>query len=372
MPGTGRSKGEVAVSSLVSRLSSLAAAGLVVAGATNASGQSINPALKELAAAANKEGSVTLSWSGSTFAGIQGAARYQAAINKMFGTNIRVNFLPGPDMARIANQLATEFTANQRAHVDLLLGASPQLTPLVKIDFFEQVDWKKYLPNRITDQMIELDGRIIRIVTGLSGATYNSRLAPMKPTTLADFLKPEWKGKIASTPYSAGFDVLYAADVWGKEKTTEYVTKLSSQITGLIRCGEAERIATGEYLALVMDCTGQDALQWQEKGAPVGQMMPLDAAQLRYYYFAVPKNAQHPNAAKLYALFQMTEEGQRLSYETWKTDLHFLPGSRMGKMVDGYMKQKVPFKEVTVEWQLQHPEINAGRSEMIKILTTKR
>ena len=42
----------------------------------------------------------------------------------------------------------------------------------------------------------------------------------MKPTTLADFLRPEWKGKIASTPYSAGFDVLYAADVWGKERTT--------------------------------------------------------------------------------------------------------------------------------------------------------
>ena len=95
--------------------------------------------------------------------------------------------------------------------------------------------------------------------------------------------------------------MLYAADVWGKERTVEYVTKLSSQITGLIRCGEAERIATGEYLALVMDCTGQDALQWQEKGAPVGQMMPLDAAQQRYYYFAIPKNAQHPNAAKLYS-----------------------------------------------------------------------
>ena len=179
--------------------------------------------------------------------------------------------------------------------------------------------------------MIELDGRIIRIVTGLSGATYNSRLAPMKPTTLADFLRPEWKGKIASTPYSAGFDVLYAADVWGKERTVEYVTKLSAQITGLIRCGEAERIATGEYLALVMDCTGQDALQWQEKGAPVGQMMPLDAAQLRYYYFAIPKNAQHPNAAKLYTVFQMTEEGQRLSYETWKTDLHFLAGLAHGQ-----------------------------------------
>ena len=344
---------------------------LIGVGASSASAQSVNPALKELAAAANREGTLTLSWSQSTLLGIQGAARFQAAMNKLYGTNIRINFLPGADMARIVNQLATEYAAGQKASVDIALGAAPQLVPVLKADFFEPVDWKSYLPGRITDQMIEMDDRLIRIVTGLSGATYNSALAPMKPTTLDDFLKPAWKGKIASTPYAAGFDVLLADDVWGREKTFAYVRALSKQIAGLIRCGEAERVATGEYLALVMDCTGQDALQWQEKGAPVGQMMPLDAAQQRYYYFAVPKHAQHPNAAKLYAIFTMTPEGQKLAYDTWKTDLHFLPGSRTGKAVDDYKKVGVKFKEVTVDWYRTHPEIDAGKSELIKILTTK-
>jgi ABC-type Fe3+ transport system substrate-binding protein len=360
----------VTTSSIRSALSGLVlAAALAVTG--TASAQEMNAALKELVAAANKEGTLTLSWSGSTFAGIQGAARFQAAMNKLYGTNIRVNFLPGADMARIVNQLATEYAAGQKASVDIALGAAPQIVPVLKANFFEPVDWKSYLPGRITDEMIEMDGRLIRIVTGLSGSTYNSALAPMKPTTLEDFLKPQWKGKIASTPYAAGFDVLLADDVWGKDKTVAFVRELSRQITGLIRCGEAERIATGEYLALVMDCTGQDALQWQEKGAPVGQMMPLDAAQQRYYYFAIPKNAQHPNAAKLYTLFTMTDEGQKLSYDTWKTDLHFLPGSKMGKMVDDYKKLNVKFKEVTVNWYGQHPEIDAAKSELIKILTTK-
>jgi ABC-type Fe3+ transport system substrate-binding protein len=341
-------------------------------GCVPATAQEINAALKELAAAANQEGTLTLSWSGSTLGGIQGAARYQAALNKHFGTNIRINFLPGPDMARIVNTLATEYSAGQKSSVDIALGAAPQIAPVLKVNFFEKVDWKKYLPGRITDEMIEHNGELIRIVTGLSGATYNSALAPMKPATLEDFLKPAWKGKIASTPYSAGFDILLAQDVWGKEKTVNYVRALSTQIAGLIRCGEAERIATGEYLALVMDCTGQDALQWKEKGAPLDQMMPLDAAQQRYYYFAVPKNAQHPNAAKLYSIFMLTEEGQKLAYDTWKTDLHSLPGSKMGKMVNDYKKLGVKFKEVTVSWYSQHPEINASKHELIKILTTKQ
>src|SRR5580700_934581 len=135
---------------------------IAIAGGASASAEEISPALKELAAAANKEGALTLSWSQSTLAGSQGAARFQAAINKMFGTNIRINFVPGADMARLVNQLATEFSAGQRASVDIVLGAAPQLSQVLKINFFEQVDWKQYLPGRITSDMIELDGKIIR------------------------------------------------------------------------------------------------------------------------------------------------------------------------------------------------------------------
>jgi len=347
------------------------ASALLFNGGAAAVAEEINPALKELIAAANREGAVTLSWSQSTLGGSQGAARFQTAMNKAFGTNIRINFLPGPDMARVINQVATESAAGQKAHVDIVLGAAPQIAPVVKLNFFEPVDWAQYLPGRIIPNMIELDGRIIRIVTGLSGVTYNAQLAPMKPAVLDYFLKPEWKGKIASTPYAAGLDVLLAADVWGRDKTVAYVQALARQIAGVMRCGETERVATGEYLALVMDCTGQDALLWQEKGAPVAQLMPLDAAQQRYYYFAVPKNAQHPNAAKLFTVFLLTQEGQRLAYETWKIDLHFMPGSRMGTMIADYRKRDVKFKEVTLQWWSEHPEIDATRSELIKILTTK-
>jgi hypothetical protein len=31
----------------------------------------------------------------------------------------------------------------------------------------------------------------------------------------------------------------------------------------------------------------------------------------------------------------------------------------------------VKFKEVTIEWWLKHPEIDEGKSELIKILTSK-
>jgi ABC-type Fe3+ transport system substrate-binding protein len=331
----------------------------------------LNPDLKALAAAASKEGSLNLSWSQGTLGGSQGAALIETAMNKMFGSNVKIKFTPGPEVARIGNQLATEFQAKQKATTDVYLAAAAQIAPLVTFDMFEPVEWTRYLPDRIKPEFLEVGNRFVRMNTGLSGVTYNAALAPMKPTKLEDFLKPEWKGKIASTPYAASFDVFLADDVWGKQKTVDYVTKLSKQIAGLMRCGDAERIATGEYLALVMDCTGQDALIWQERGAPLEQMVPLDAAQERFNYLGVPRNSGSPNAAKLFVLFMMTPEGQKLAYDTWKTDLHHFPEAHIRKTVDALTAQGVKFKEVTIEWWLKHPEIDEGKSELIKILTSK-
>src|SRR5262249_24858203 len=127
---------EVSVPSLNSLLlRATIAAALSFAACVQASAQEINAALKDLAAAANREGTLPLSWSGSTLSGIQGAARYQAAINKSFVTNIRINFLPGADMARIINTLATEYSAGQKASVDIAFGAAPQVVPVLKASF---------------------------------------------------------------------------------------------------------------------------------------------------------------------------------------------------------------------------------------------
>ena len=73
----------------------------------------------------------------------------------------------------------------------------------------------------------------------------------------------------------------------------------------------------------------------------------------------------------VFTIFLLTEEGQKLAYDTWKIDLHFMPGSKMGAMIADYQKRNVKFKEVTVQWWSEHPEIDASRSELIKILTTK-
>ena len=272
----------------------------------------------------------------------------------------------------ICQQIATEFQAKQKSVTDVWHTSGSYIVPLLARDMFLSADWKALLPGRITDQVIEAEGRLVRVITGLTGATYNSRLAPFKPKTTADFLKPEWKGKFASTPYAAGFDTLSATDVWGPQKTLDYARQISRQISGLIRCSEMERIASGEFLALTLDCSGQGAMVWKARGAPLDQVVLLDAAQLRYYYMIVPKNAAHPNAAMLFTAFMQTPTGQSILWRSWHSDLHIYPESNIKKQVDEILKQGGKFAEASAEWAAKHPEVEATTNEAIKILSSAK
>jgi ABC-type Fe3+ transport system substrate-binding protein len=148
--------------------------------------------------------------------------------------------------------------------------------------------------------------------------------------------------------------------------------RLSAQVGGIIRCGaEVERVATGEYAALAMDCIAGNTITWQERGAPVDYVIPRDAAQLHYYYVGVPKNAVNPSAGKLFSIFMLTEVGQRLNWETWKIDLDGLSGSRMEAMVAKLRDQGIVFTEVTMDWWLTHPEIPELERELMKTLEKK-
>ena len=148
--------------------------------------------------------------------------------------------------------------------------------------------------------------------------------------------------------------------------------RLSEQVGGLSRCGaEVERVATGEYAALAMDCIGGNTISWQERGAPLDYVIPRDAAQLDYYYMTIPKNASYPNAAKLFAVFMLTEEGQKLNWDTWKIDLDGLPGSKMGAQIQKLKNEGTTFTEVTMDWWVKHPEVPEFLPQLIKLLEKK-
>ncbi|MGH7090012.1 MAG: ABC transporter substrate-binding protein [Stellaceae bacterium] len=355
----------------LSRLAPMLALFLLLPGTASAAAES--PALQALVAAAKKESALTLQWGEGTFGGSAGAPLFEKGLNAMFGTNIHITFTPGASMPQVGNEIAMRQAAGQPSPTDVYVGYADVLSRLAPRKPFTRHDWAKLLPGRITPNIVDENGTLLKVVTALPGIAYNAQLAPDKPKLLTDLLKPEWKGKIAATPYAANYDVLAANDMWGPARAIDFARKISAQVSGLMRCNEGERLATGEFLAFAITCSGTDFFDIIRKGAPVVQVPPDDFPVLGYFYIGVPKNAPHPNAGALYAVFCMTEAGQKLIHQTWDTDLDLFPETTMHKRVAELEHARGrKFEVIDVGWYAKHPEAYTAWKQIIKIFTANK
>lgn len=349
--------------------SALALMALALAG-TPALAAEPSPALRQVIEAAQKEGKLDLQWGASILGGNGGVKEMGEAMNAMFGTAIAVRFTPGPSLPEVLNKVVIALGAGLPSPTDAVIGTNQHAAEMHLAKVSVPVNWTELLPGRIDPSSVEADGAAIRVFTTLPGGIiYNTQSAPAKPVRLTDLLRPEWKGKIASTPYAASWELLTGSDVWGQERALDFARSLSAQVAGLIRCNELERIASGEFVAFAMDCTGRDWLQLQRKGAPIAFVVPEDFAAQRFYYLSLPKNSAHPNAAKLFIAFLHTAPGQKLIWKWTDTDLHTYPDSQLAKEIAAYEKNGINFRQFTIQWHLEHPEALEGQRKAVPILS---
>ena len=325
-------------------------------------------ALAKVIAAAKKESKLNLEWGGGILGGADALKEIAAAMNKTYGTDISIRFTPGASLPEIVNQVVLANAAGNPSPTDAVIGSDQHAATLAAKNVSVPVDWVSLLPGRIDPSSVEAEGRAIRIFTTMPGGIiYNTKLAPMKPTKLTDLLKPEWKGKIASTPYAGSWELLSGSDVWG-EKAVEFARELSPQLGGLIRCSDLERVASGEFVGFAMDCTGREWVDLARKGAPIAHVIPEDFAAVRFYYFSIPKNSAAPDAAILFVTFLETPEGQKLVWKYANTDLYTYPQSQLAPEIAAAEKRGIKFHKFTIQWHRDHPEGQVALKEAVKIL----
>jgi iron(III) transport system substrate-binding protein len=314
----------------------LALAALVWMGVYEAKAQT----LKELIEGAKKEGTLRGQWSENTFGGSAGMVEAVAGMNKKYGLNLKAQFTPGPDMQRLMLRVVQEAEAGQPASTDVYVGNSQAMLDATKSKVLKPIEWSKILERKLGPegnfQPIAPDNSYLTFATTVVGIQYNSNLVKGAdiPRKLEDVLNPKWKGKIAATPYAAGLREFSMPDLLGREYMLEFTKKLSKQIAGLIRCGEAERLTSGEFLMLVMTCGGNDSVVLQRTGAPIGHTVLQEGTVLHMRYTGVPKNSRSPNAGALFAAFLHTPEGQGLLWKHDGMDLHLYSDSQMKKEVE--------------------------------------
>ena len=294
--------------------------------------------LNELIAGAKKESEISFIAGPTTFGGRQAFSEIQAALNKKFGFNARINFSAGPSMPAMAARIITEAKAGAKSSTDVHLGPPATHAELHNDRLLEPINYSRIFP-WVTKEMEILPGETVLVYTSLQGILYNSNLLPKDkaPKTYEDLVDPKlsrsWAGKMAIPPYTSWLVELSL--IWGEKRVIEYTRKLVPLSAGQVRYGEIEeRVSSGEFLVMANSGSAVESMwEWQAKGAPLVGATASDPVLTSYFQLGVPKNSAHPNLAKLFVAFMASPEAQRIVEKYEKRSSHLVEGTRMAKYV---------------------------------------
>jgi len=174
----------------------------------------------------------------------------------------------------------------------------------------------------VSDDLKDPDGRYISDYGGLMSIGYDAGSVPA-PTSVADLLKPEYKGKVAlngdPTQAGAAFAGVMMASIGNGgsaddiEPGVEFFRQLKAAGNFLPVDPTPATIASGQT-PVVIDWDYTNAAQSE---ALAGQrdwkvVVPQEALVSSYYVQAINQDAPHPAAARLWQEFLYSDEGQNL------------------------------------------------------------
>jgi iron(III) transport system substrate-binding protein len=332
------------------------------------------PTVAELVSKAKKETTFRAQWGADTLDGGPGLQKIIAAMNKKYGLNLQPSFTPGSNMQGMMAKITREQAASQPSSSDVYFGNPQSMLQAMENQPLIPMDWRalierKFLPEPGFDPFVP--GNIgVAMASTLVGVIYNSNLVKGNdiPRKLDDLMSPKWKGKIASTPYAAGFREFAMPELLGKEKVIDFVKKYSKHIAGVIRCGEMDRLTSGEFLMLGLACGDQEVNIAERKGIPLGYAIMEDATISHTRYGAVPKNSRAPNAAALFVAFLHTPEGQKLMWDIDGLDFHLYPESNQKKKLDAAKAKGAKVVISSPQWLNNNKHYDDTQKELEKIL----
>jgi len=135
-----------------------------------------------------------------------------------------------------------------------------------------------------------------------------------EPRSWKDLLLPRWKGQIlADDVHPVGSGSLFFQATYGK-LGREFHEKLAAQDPSFTRDprGSQRRVARGEYPIFLPSSL---AAMKELEGLPLKTVVPSEGAVYVLYQTAVFKNAPHPNAARLFMDFLLSDEAQAIYAE---------------------------------------------------------
>ena len=257
---------------------------------------------KKLLEGAKREGEMV--W--YTNSGIENATRYIQGFKKKY-PSINANFWRSKTR-QVTQRIVAEANAGKHL-VDVIKPSTDLLPILLERNLIGKYDTplRAIYPAHAKSPFYTNMNYAFRVFS------FNPRKVNAKdaPKSWDELLQPKWKNEILFDESSLE-EVMAMLAVWGKERTVNYLNKLTQQNL-MIRVGRdttTQMMMAGEgNLAVTTYAYNNEGLR--ATNAPV-DWVAEDLIPALIYPLTLARNAPHPHAAALFYDYLISEEGQRL------------------------------------------------------------
>ncbi len=225
-----------------------------------------------------------------------------------------------------------------RVGYDVAALSGTQVPTAIQANVIERVDWKSL---GVAPGQMHPDGVGVYYRTQIFGIVYNRKLVPDsvgQKLTWEDCADPKWKKKVAMDNRPRYLELLWQPHVWGREKTLAYARQLAANQTIIERSRNAamQKLMLGEYPIIC----GAQYSSFKEQvvyrnmtqiGFTFAEPIPVSLGDVVF----VPRGASHPNAAKLWVAWSVSEDGQKTLDAVEFDGSPLVPGTETAKLLKG-------------------------------------
>lgn len=210
----------------------------------------------------------------------------------------------------LLNKIITEARGGLNAW-DVTSGRGDMVLPLMENKLL--ASYHSPESKKIPDDLVDKEGLWTAFYVNPYVLGFNTKLvnSAEAPKTYEDLLKPKWKGKKISIDDEAYGLLMGLIQAWGKEKAVDYFRKLAAQEPVVMR-GNTNRVqltVAGEYSLII--AYAPTIQRETSKGGPI-DWVPLEPVPVQVNPVMIAARAPHPNAAKLFTDFVLSQEGQKM------------------------------------------------------------
>lgn len=265
-----------------------------------------------------------------------------------FGLDLKLNLDTTGRSDVKTSQAVAETLQGITPTYDVQFDGSHNIIQLLEVKGVKRMDRVEQLLSEIAPQALPvLDkispgpfrGRAFTAGDWIKAIIYNPKLISVDelPKTHIELGDPKYKGMFALPPWTSDADASILA--YSKEEALEIVRRIGTNKAAIAtEAAAVDRMLLGEFKFVDANANYYHMIKAKDAKAPIGLAFFRDYTTVNEAMYFVREGARYPNAATLFVLWHLSQDGNQAFEKATFLPSLYLPSSKIGQTIREQIK----------------------------------